>query len=273
MSTVRATSPSSLGSTSGQTAGEHGGHGGNVSEDTRQSGDLGRVGSLGFQRKVISLRKHRSGKRPLFARWYGVLSRRAERGELGKRRRALLAQASGRVLDLGVGTGESFKYLPPAVSEVVALDPDPVMLRQARRRLVDAKMPVRLVRGVGERLPCADETFDAAVVALVLCTVENLEATVAEIHRVLRPGGQLLLMEHVRATDEALAGWQDRFERPWSWLNGGCRPNRRTVEAIQAAGFRIEGLERYGFPAVPHVQGVAVRPCDPANPPPRRSAI
>lgn len=201
-----------------------------------------------------------SGARPFFARWYGVLARRAERGEVGKRRRALLAQASGRVLDLGVGTGESFKHLPPAVSELVALDPDPVMLRQARRRLVDATVPVSLVRGVGERLPFGDGVFDSAVVTLVLCTVDDLEATVTELHRVLRPGGRLLVMEHVRAADETLAHWQDRLERPWSWVNGGCRPNRRTVEAIEAAGFRFENLERYGYDAVPHVQGVAVRP-------------
>lgn len=204
------------------------------------------------------VRRLHSGTRPLRARWYGVLSRRAERGELGKRRRSLLAQASGRVLDLGVGTGESFQHFPPAVSEVVALDPDPVMLDQARRQLVGPTVPVRLLRGVGEGIPCAGEAFDTVVAALVLCAVEDLEATVAEIHRVLRPGGRLLLMEHVRATDEALAGWQDRFERPWSWFNG-CRPNRRTVEAVQAAGFRAEGLQRYGYPALPHVQGVAVR--------------
>lgn len=207
-----------------------------------------------------SARRRTPSTRPLFARWYGVLSRRADRGELGKRRRTLLAHASGRVLDLGAGTGASFKHLPPAASELVALDPDPGMLRQARRRVVDAKTPVRLLRGVGERLPFADRTFDTAIVALVLCTVEDPEATVAEIHRVLRPGGRLLLMEHVRATDETLARWQDRVERPWSWLNGGCHPNRRTVEAIAAAGFRIETLERYGFNVLPHVQGVAVRP-------------
>lgn len=198
--------------------------------------------------------------RPVFARWYGVLSRRAERGELGRRRRALLMQASGRVLDLGAGTGESFKHFPAAVSELVALDPDPLMLRQARRRLVEAKMPVRLVRGVGERLPFADETFDTAVVALVLCTVENLDATVAELNRVLRPGGRLLLMEHVRAADQTLAEWQDRLDRPWSWLNGGCHPNRRTIAAVEAAGFRLEQLERYGYDALPHIQAVAVRP-------------
>lgn len=200
-----------------------------------------------------------SGSRPLFARWYGVLSRRAERGELGERRRALLAQASGRVLDLGAGTGESFKHLPSAVSELVAIDPDPLMLRQARRRLGEASVPVRLVRGEGERLPFADATFDTAVVALVLCTVEDPEATVAELRRVLRPGGRLLLMEHVRAADETLAQWQDRVQQPWSWLNGGCRPNRATLEVIEAAGFRIERLERYGFDVLPHVQAVALR--------------
>ncbi|HWC26402.1 MAG TPA: class I SAM-dependent methyltransferase, partial [Solirubrobacteraceae bacterium] len=125
--------------------------------------------------------------RPFFARWYGVLTRRAERGELGTRRQALVAQAAGRVLDLGAGTGESFKHLPAAVSEVVALDPDPAMLRQARRRLPEANVPVRLVRGVGEALPFADEAFDTALAALVLCTVEDPEATAAELYRVLRP--------------------------------------------------------------------------------------
>lgn len=94
---------------------------------------------------------------------------------------------------------------------------------------------------------------------LVLCTVGDLTLTVAELHRVLRPGGRLLLMEHVRAGDEALAEWQDLVERPWGWLHGGCHPNRRTLEAIEAAGFRLAALERYGFPVLPHVQGVAVR--------------
>lgn len=204
-------------------------------------------------------RARRSGARPIFARRYGLLSRRAEDGDLGKRRHALLAHASGRVLDLGVGTGESFKHLPAAVSELVGIDTDPVMLRQARRRLGEAGVTVRLVRGNGERLPFADATFDSAIVALVLCTVKDPAATVAELHRVLRPGGRLLVMEHVRAADETLAGWQDRLQRPWSWVNGGCRPNRATIDMIEAAGFRIERLERYGFDVLPHVQGVAVR--------------
>ncbi len=204
-------------------------------------------------------RRRRAGSRPLFARWYGVLSRRAERGELGERRREVLSQAAGRVLDLGTGTGESFKHFPVSVAGVVAVDPDPAMTRQAQRVSGTAAMPVSLVRGVGERLPFAAGSFDTAVVTLVLCTVEKPEAAAAELHRVLRPGGQVLFMEHVRTGDEDLARWQDRLARPWSWVNGGCRPNRRTMETLRSAGFRPTAVHAYGFPVLPHVQGTALR--------------
>ena len=204
-------------------------------------------------------RGRRRVSRPLFARWYGVLARRAESGEIGRRRHALLTQASGRVLDIGAGTGEAFKHVPGTVRVLVALEPDPAMLRQAAGRLGDGDAPAVLVQGRSERLPFATATFDTVVACLVLCTVGDLTLTVAELHRVLRPGGRLLLMEHVRASDEALAQCQDLVERPWGWLHGGCHPNRRTLEAIEAAGFRLAGLERYGFPVLPHVQGAAVR--------------
>lgn len=209
---------------------------------------------------ALGVRFRGSGRsRPLFACWYAWSARRAERGEIGRRRRALLAHASGWVLDVGVGTGEAFKHLPPAVSGVVAVEPDPEMLRRASQRAVETGAPVGFVRAVGEALPFSTEAFDTAVVMLVLCTVEDLEASVAELYRVLRPGGRLLLLEHVRASDEALAGLQDFVEQPWSWCNGGCRPNRRTLEALQGAGFTIRDLDRYGFPALPHVQGIALR--------------
>lgn len=146
------------------------------------------------------------------------------------------------------------------MTQLVAIDRDPLMLRQARRRLGEASVPVRLIRADGERLPFADAAFDSAIAALVLCTVDDPEGTVAELYRVLRPGGRLLMMEHVRAANETLAHWQDRLQRPWSWVNGGCRPNRATIETIEAAGFRIERLERYGFDVLPHVQCVALRP-------------
>ena len=219
---------------------------------------------------VAARRERRRGSRPLFARWYGMLARRAERGEIGRRRGALLTQASGRVLDRGAGTGEAFKHLPAPVRAVVALEPDPAMVRQAAGRLHDVPAPAALVRGRSERLPFATATFDTVVACLVLCTVEDLALTAAELHRVLRPGGRLLLMEHVRAADEALARCQDLVERPWRWLHGGCHPNRRTLETIEGAGFRLGALERYGFPVLPHVQGVAVRSVAPRPAPPAR---
>ncbi|MDP8927014.1 MAG: class I SAM-dependent methyltransferase [Actinomycetota bacterium] len=209
---------------------------------------------------ALGLRRTRASWGPrLFARWYGRRARRAERGEIGQRRRRLVAQASGRVLDLGAGTGESFKHLPSAVSQVVAVEPDPWMLRQAQQRVTEARVPVSFVRAVSDALPFGAGSFDTAVVALVLCTVDDLEGTIAELRRVLRPGGKLLLMEHVRATDDALAQLQDLVARPWSWSNGGCRPNRSTLEAIERGGFGLDGLEWYGYPVLPHVQGVALR--------------
>ena len=141
----------------------------------------------------------------------------------------------------------------------MALDPDAAMIRRAQRRRTEAPAPVRLTRGAGERLPFRDEAFDTVVLALVLCSVEEPHAAAAEIHRVLRPGGRLLLMEHVRADDPVLARWQDRVQPLWSWCNGGCRPNRPTIDILREAGFRLRGLESYGFPVLPHVQGEALR--------------
>jgi ubiquinone/menaquinone biosynthesis C-methylase UbiE len=211
---------------------------------------------------ALGLRADRSPRRPsrpFFGRCYALLSRRADAGELGRRRRALLARAAGRVLDIGAGPGDTFGHLPANVAQLVAVEPDRTMVTQARRRLSGAPAPVVLVRGVGERLPFRDGAFDTVVVALVLCTVDDPRAVVAEIHRVLRPGGRLLFMEHVRASDETLAGWQDRLQPMWSLCNGGCRPNRTTLSTIRQAGFRFQPLEQYGFPVLPHVQGEAFR--------------
>ncbi len=209
---------------------------------------------------ALGLWRVRASRSPrVFARRYDRRARRAERGEIGQRRQRLLTQASRRVLDLGAGTGQSFKHLPPAVTEVVAVEPDPWMLGRALQRASDSPVPVRFVHAVGEALPFRDSSFDTAIVALVLCTVGDLEAAVAELHRVLRPGAQLLVLEHVRASDDALAQLQDLVERPWSWCNRGCRPNRSTLEAIEGGGFDLEEVEWYGYPVLPHVQVIAVR--------------
>ncbi|MDQ3353855.1 MAG: class I SAM-dependent methyltransferase [Actinomycetota bacterium] len=199
---------------------------------------------------------------PWFARLYGLLARLAEKGELGDRRRVLLAGATGRVLDLGAGTGENFKHYPPEVTEVVAVEPDPHMRRQADRRIGEAAMKVELVDAAGERLPFEMSSFDTVVATLVLCSVDDPDRTLSELRRVLSPGGRLLFLEHVRARTEGLATWQDRLERPWMAVGGGCHPNRETGGAIDGNGFMLKDLEtfdlRSSLPLVrPHVQGSA----------------
>ena len=205
---------------------------------------------------------------PVFARLYGPLCALAEHGELGERRERLLARARGTVVEVGAGTGESFKHYGGTVRRVLAVEPDPTMLRQARNRAQAAPVPVFLVGAAGERLPFPDGSADTAVVTLVLCSVEDQAAAAGELRRVLRPGGTLLFLEHVRAADAALARWQDRLARPWSWVAGGCRPNRRTRAALEAAGFELVDVEAYDLrpapPIVrPHLQGVGVArtPC------------
>ena len=122
-----------------------------------------------------------------------------------------------------------------------------------------------MVDGAAEALPAPDAAFDAGVASLVLCTVAELDQALAEAHRVLRPGGTLRFYEHVRAENPRLARWQDRLQRPWGWLTGGCHPNRDTVAAIAAAGLQVVQLERFDLQAMPplarpHVLGVAERP-------------
>jgi ubiquinone/menaquinone biosynthesis C-methylase UbiE len=203
--------------------------------------------------------------RPLFAATYSVLARLAERGELGDRRRALAGRAGGLVLELGAGTGEGFKHYDAPVTSVVAVEPDPAMARRARRRVREARMPLRLVHARGEELPFGDGMFDTAVVTLVLCSVDEPARALAELRRVVRPGGRLLFLEHVRSSEEGLARWQDRLDRAWGRVSGGCHPNRPTLDTIRTAGFEPLELETFDLsPGIalvrPHIQGAALRP-------------
>jgi ubiquinone/menaquinone biosynthesis C-methylase UbiE len=137
-----------------------------------------------------------------------------------------LSPASGRVLEIGAGTGWSFRHYPEGVTEVVALEPDDGMRARGERRAAESGRPVRLVRGSAEDLPFEDDSFDWVVSMVVLCTVADPERAFAEIRRVLRLGGSLLFAEHVRSESPRLARWQDRLERPWGALARGCHPNR-----------------------------------------------
>jgi ubiquinone/menaquinone biosynthesis C-methylase UbiE len=185
--------------------------------------------------------------------------------EVADHRRRLLAGLEGRVLEVGAGNGLNFPHYPATVTEVLAVEPEPYLHRLALAAAQKVPVPIRVVAGTAEALPAPDATVDAVVASLVLCTVIDPERALAEIHRVLRPGGRLRFYEHVRATDPRLARWQDRLERPWGWLVGGCHPNRDTVAAITAAGLRLVQLDRFDLqamppPARPHVLGTAQRP-------------
>ena len=202
-------------------------------------------------------------RHPVFARVYGRVGHLMD-AEIGDHRRRLLAGLTGRVLEVGAGTGLNFPHYPATVTEVLAIEPEPYLRRLALAAARQAPVPIRVVDGTAEALPAPDRTVDTVVASLVLCTVADLDQALAEVRRVLRPGGRLRFYEHVRAEDPRLARWQDRLERPWGWLVGGCHSNRDTVAAITAAGLRLVQLDRFDLRAMPplarpHVLGVAER--------------
>jgi ubiquinone/menaquinone biosynthesis C-methylase UbiE len=188
----------------------------------------------------------------LFAAVYDPLSARTEKKFGADLKRELLANARGRVLEIGVGTGLSFAHYP-AVEELVGVDPSEPMLRRARRRATELASDVTLVEAPAEALPFEDKSFDTVVSLAVLCTVDDPSRVLQEIRRVLRPGGRLVFLEHVRSSEPGLAQWQDRLERPWGWIAGGCHPNRQTLEAIEGAGFEVVELERKDLPDIPRL--------------------
>lgn len=201
---------------------------------------------------------------PFFAAVYDRLMASTERAGLADRRAALIADARGATLEVGAGTGLNLRHYPDAVTELVLTEPDSHMARRLRSRVADAGRPVEVVEAPAERLPLEDARFDTAVVTLVLCTVNEPAQALAEIARVLKPGGRLLFIEHVRADASGLVRWQDRLERPWGWIAGGCHPNRDTVGSLDASALRLESVERGEMPKAPPlvkplVAGVAVR--------------
>ena len=187
---------------------------------------------------------------PLFAALYDRVLAGVERAGLAERRAALLADARGRTLEIGAGTGANLGHYPAAVSELVLTEPDPHMASRLRSKLDPARSPrPQVVEAGAEQLPFADAGFDTVISTLVLCTVADPRTAAAEIARVLRPGGRLLLIEHVRDPAEATRSWwQDRLERPWGWVAGGCHPNRDTAATLGAAGFDVSALVRDEIP-------------------------
>ncbi len=175
-------------------------------------------------------------RHPLFAALYDVLTMVPERTLLTGLRAELLTQATGRVLEIGAGTGRNLPLYSRA-TRVVATEPDPDMVRQVRRRLPDAPVPVELLQARAEALPFPDGSFDTVVSTLVLCTVSRPHKALQEIRRVLIPGGRLLVLEHVRAKRRHWQVLQDSLTPLWRIPGAGCRLNRPTLSWIESEGF------------------------------------
>jgi ubiquinone/menaquinone biosynthesis C-methylase UbiE len=205
-------------------------------------------------------------RHPVFARVFDRLSRLIER-EVGEHRQELLAGLSGRVLEIGAGNGMNFQHYPTSVEEVVALEPEAYLRDKAEGAARAAPVRVSVGDGVAHPLPLDDGSFDAAVASLVLCTVPAPGSALSELRRVLKPGGDLRFLEHVRSDRPRRARIQERLDRSGIWprVGGGCHCGRDTVAAIEAAGFRVDRLRSLDFGPSwvitnPHVLGVAQKP-------------
>jgi ubiquinone/menaquinone biosynthesis C-methylase UbiE len=188
---------------------------------------------------------------PIVAALYDRMLARAEHAGLAERRAELLAGLSGEVLEIGAGTGLNLARYPASPARVVLVEPDPHMARRLRERVADQPpaFPVEVIAAKAESLPFGVNSFDAVVSTLVLCTVTSPDRAVAEIARVLKPGGEFRLIEHVRdPTSRARARAQDLLERPWGWVAGSCHPNRDTLATLTAAGFDTAAVEPGEFP-------------------------
>jgi ubiquinone/menaquinone biosynthesis C-methylase UbiE len=205
--------------------------------------------------------------RPRFARMYLRSAAGAEeRGATGHRRR-LLEGLRGSVVEIGAGHGLNFPLYPPEVAEVIAIEPEPTLRSHAEIAAETAHVPIRVLAGHADELPLEDESADAAVASLVLCSVPDQQHALAEMRRVVRREGQLRFYEHVIPRCQPKRLLLQALDRSGIWpaLAGGCRPARDTTEAIMQAGFDIEEIERFGFsaqrfqPLIPHILGTARR--------------
>lgn len=198
---------------------------------------------------------------PIFARVYERFAPAAERRGQDEYRRRMLAGLSGRVVEVGAGNGMNFRHYPATVSEVVAVEPEPFLRARAAERAAGAPVRVTVVAGDADGLPLEDGSADAAVASLVLCSVPDQSRALAEMRRVLRPGGELRFYEHVISRRPGKAAFQRAFTHTlWKRMAGGCHMDRDTEAAIRAAGFEVEQVERVPFQGLAHALGVARAP-------------
>ncbi|MDQ3678432.1 MAG: class I SAM-dependent methyltransferase [Actinomycetota bacterium] len=204
---------------------------------------------------------------PFFARFYRRNRQTADRRGEREHRRRVLEGLHGRVVELGAGDGANFDLYPASVQVVIAVEPERHLRAHARRAAAAVSVPIEVICAFADELPLEDESVDAVVASLVLCTVPDQAVALEEARRVLCPGGELRFYEHVHAQSQPLRAVLELADRTvWPRIAGGCHPTRDTEAAIAAAGFDIEHCDRFTFspslvsPKVPHRLGTARRP-------------
>jgi ubiquinone/menaquinone biosynthesis C-methylase UbiE len=184
----------------------------------------------------------------IFAGSYDIVFARTERAGLSEKRARLVSLARGRTLELGAGTGLNLKHYRRDGVDLTLTEPQAPMARRLERRVRTERPDATVIRASAERLPFAADSFDSVVTTLVLCTVADQVAALAEIRRVLKPDGSLLVLEHVRSDDPSVARLQDRLQPLWIRIGHGCRRNLDTLAGIRRAGFEVSDIEHDRMP-------------------------
>jgi ubiquinone/menaquinone biosynthesis C-methylase UbiE len=163
-------------------------------------------------------------------------------------RRRVIGAAEGRVLEVGIGSGLNLPLYGSNVRAVIGLEPSPELMRMARERDAEAAVPIEFLEASAEAVPLDDASIDTVVTTWTLCTIPDAPRALAELRRVLKPGGALLFVEHGRAPESGVAWWQDRLDPLWRRLAGGCHLNRKIDDLISGSGFRLDALANARLP-------------------------
>jgi ubiquinone/menaquinone biosynthesis C-methylase UbiE len=159
-------------------------------------------------------------------------------------RSRVVANATGRVLEVGIGSGLNLPFYSQSVNEIVGLDPSPRLLEMADEAAQRSSVPVELIEGTAEAIPVEGASIDTVLTTWTMCSIPDLDKALEEVHRVLKPNGRVLFVEHGLAPEPCVAWWQDRLTPVWTHLSGGCHLNRAIEDVIKRAGFSIERLDK-----------------------------
>ncbi len=181
--------------------------------------------------------------------------------ETSRRRQQALRPARGRVLEVGFGTGLNAAHYPPAVTRVIGIDSNPGVEKLARARIAGAAVPIELRLAPAEHLPFDDHSFDTVVTTLTLCSVRDVERTLAEVRRVLAPDGNYLLLEHGLDDEPGVQKWQRRLSRAHMLISAGCQLDRPMSTLVTSAGFRFRSLEQFDMVGTPKIAAFTTLAC------------